>query len=26
MGYFASGVTGTWPDATPTVNFLLGRF
>ena len=25
-GYFAAGVTGTFPDATPTVNFLLGRF
>jgi NAD(P)-dependent dehydrogenase (short-subunit alcohol dehydrogenase family) len=26
MGYFSSAVTGQWPDATPTVNFLLGRF
>jgi NAD(P)-dependent dehydrogenase (short-subunit alcohol dehydrogenase family) len=26
MGYFASGVTETFPDATPAVNFLLGRF
>jgi NAD(P)-dependent dehydrogenase (short-subunit alcohol dehydrogenase family) len=25
-GYFASGVTETFPDATPAVNFLLGRF
>jgi NAD(P)-dependent dehydrogenase (short-subunit alcohol dehydrogenase family) len=26
MGYFAAGVTETFPDATPAVNFLLGRF
>jgi NAD(P)-dependent dehydrogenase (short-subunit alcohol dehydrogenase family) len=25
-GYFAAGVTGTFPDATPAVNFLLGRY
>ena len=25
-GYFASGVTETFPDATPIANFLLGRF
>ncbi len=25
-GYFASGVTETFPEATPAVNFLLGRF
>jgi NAD(P)-dependent dehydrogenase (short-subunit alcohol dehydrogenase family) len=25
-GYFASGVTETFPDATPAVNFLLGRY
>jgi NAD(P)-dependent dehydrogenase (short-subunit alcohol dehydrogenase family) len=25
-GYFASGMTEVFPDATPTVNFLLGRF
>jgi hypothetical protein len=25
-GYFAAGMTGAFPDATPTVNFLLGRF
>ncbi len=25
MGYFSAGVTEQWPDATPTVNFLLGR-
>jgi len=24
-GYFPSGVTETWPAATPIVNFLLGR-
>src|SRR6476619_2756421 len=24
-GYFAAGVTETFPDATPIVNFLLGR-
>src|SRR3954471_14947452 len=24
-GYFPSGVTETWPEATPVVNFLLGR-
>ena len=26
MGYFSAAVTEQWPDATPTVNFLLGRF
>ena len=26
MGYFSAGVTEQWPAATPTVNFLLGRF
>jgi NAD(P)-dependent dehydrogenase (short-subunit alcohol dehydrogenase family) len=26
MGYVSAAVTGQWPDATPTVNFLLGRF
>jgi NAD(P)-dependent dehydrogenase (short-subunit alcohol dehydrogenase family) len=26
MGYFSAAVTGQWPDATPTVNFLLGRY
>ncbi len=25
-GYFAAGVTETFPDATPAVNFLLGRY
>jgi NAD(P)-dependent dehydrogenase (short-subunit alcohol dehydrogenase family) len=25
-GYFSAGVTETFPDATPTVNFLLGRY
>jgi len=25
-GYFASGLTETFPDATPAVNFLLGRY
>jgi NAD(P)-dependent dehydrogenase (short-subunit alcohol dehydrogenase family) len=25
-GYFSAGMTGSFPDATPTVNFLLGRF
>ena len=25
-GYFASGQTGAFPDATPAVNFLLGRY
>ncbi len=25
MGYFAAGVTETFPDATPAVQFLLGR-
>jgi NAD(P)-dependent dehydrogenase (short-subunit alcohol dehydrogenase family) len=25
-GYFPSGVTGSFPDATPVANFLLGRF
>jgi NAD(P)-dependent dehydrogenase (short-subunit alcohol dehydrogenase family) len=25
-GYFASGLTGSFPDATPAVNFLLGRY
>ncbi len=25
-GYFASGVTETFPPATPAVNFLLGRY
>jgi NAD(P)-dependent dehydrogenase (short-subunit alcohol dehydrogenase family) len=25
-GYFAAGMTEVFPDATPTVNFLLGRF
>jgi NAD(P)-dependent dehydrogenase (short-subunit alcohol dehydrogenase family) len=25
-GYFPSAITGTFPDATPTANFLLGRF
>jgi NAD(P)-dependent dehydrogenase (short-subunit alcohol dehydrogenase family) len=25
-GYFPSGVTGSFPDATPTVSFLLGRY
>ena len=24
-GYFSAGVTETFPDATPIVNFLLGR-
>lgn len=24
-GYFSSGITGTWPAATPVVNLLLGR-
>ena len=24
-GYFASGVTGSFPAATPVANFLLGR-
>lgn len=24
-GYFSSGITGSWPAATPVVNFLLGR-
>ena len=24
-GYFAAGVTGAFPDATPVANFLLGR-
>jgi NAD(P)-dependent dehydrogenase (short-subunit alcohol dehydrogenase family) len=26
MGYFSAAVTEQWPDATPTVNFLLGRY
>jgi len=26
MGYFSAAVTEQWPQATPTVNFLLGRF
>jgi len=26
MGYFAAGATETFPAATPTVNFLRGRF
>ncbi len=25
MGYFAAGVTETYPAATPAVHFLLGR-
>jgi NAD(P)-dependent dehydrogenase (short-subunit alcohol dehydrogenase family) len=25
-GYFSAGVTETFPDATPAVNFLLGRY
>ncbi len=25
-GYFPYGVTGSFPDATPTVSFLLGRY
>jgi NAD(P)-dependent dehydrogenase (short-subunit alcohol dehydrogenase family) len=25
-GYFSAGVTEAFPDATPTVNFLLGRY
>jgi NAD(P)-dependent dehydrogenase (short-subunit alcohol dehydrogenase family) len=25
-GYFSAGVTETFPEATPTVNFLLGRY
>jgi NAD(P)-dependent dehydrogenase (short-subunit alcohol dehydrogenase family) len=25
-GYFSAGVTESFPDATPTVNFLLGRY
>jgi NAD(P)-dependent dehydrogenase (short-subunit alcohol dehydrogenase family) len=25
-GYFASGLTGSFPDATPAVHFLLGRY
>jgi NAD(P)-dependent dehydrogenase (short-subunit alcohol dehydrogenase family) len=25
-GYFSAGVTETFPDATPVVNFLLGRY
>ncbi len=26
MGYFSAGSTEVFPEATPTVNFLLGRF
>jgi NAD(P)-dependent dehydrogenase (short-subunit alcohol dehydrogenase family) len=26
MGYFAAGVTEAFPEATPAVNFLLGRY
>ena len=26
MGYFSAAVTEQWPDATPIVNFLLGRY
>lgn len=25
-GYFSAGITGAFPDATPVVNFLLGRY
>jgi enoyl-[acyl-carrier-protein] reductase (NADH) len=25
-GYFAAGMTGAFPDATPAVHFLLGRY
>ena len=25
-GYFSAGVTGTFPEATPAVDFLLGRY
>jgi NAD(P)-dependent dehydrogenase (short-subunit alcohol dehydrogenase family) len=25
QGYVSSGITGSWPAATPVVNFLLGR-
>jgi NAD(P)-dependent dehydrogenase (short-subunit alcohol dehydrogenase family) len=25
-GYFSSGLTGSFPDATPAVHFLLGRY
>jgi NAD(P)-dependent dehydrogenase (short-subunit alcohol dehydrogenase family) len=25
QGYISSGITGSWPAATPVVNFLLGR-
>jgi enoyl-[acyl-carrier-protein] reductase (NADH) len=25
-GYFAAGMTETFPDATPAVHFLLGRY
>jgi NAD(P)-dependent dehydrogenase (short-subunit alcohol dehydrogenase family) len=25
-GYFAAGMTGSFPDAAPAVNFLLGRY
>ena len=26
LGYTASGLTGSFPDATPVVNFLLGNY
>ena len=25
-GYFSAGVTESFPEATPVVNFLLGRY
>ena len=25
-GYFTAGITGSFPDATPVANFLLGRY